>query len=72
MTTLKCLTCTDQSIEAHKTGDSDVPDVADAYTMAPLVQVLNVGGQTIAAVTAVPVCKKHRSEQLKPSRLAVA
>lgn len=73
---LDCLPCTDEAIEARHAGKSgdEVPEVAEADTMAPLAQTFSAGGQTIMAINVVPVCRRHRAEQLKAasSRLAVA
>lgn len=63
---LKCCSCTDRALGS---GESVADgDIADAFTIAPLAQVFNVGGQQVIGVTALPVCKPCRAVQLgKPS-----
>lgn len=70
---LKCLPCLDRAIE--DTNPPATVMVPDAVTMAPLAQQFNAGGQTIMAISVVPVCRACRKEQLgliSRSGLAVA
>jgi hypothetical protein len=71
MTNLKCSPCTDQAI----TDGQEMEGVADAFTLAPVVQVFGVNGQQIAAPLALPVCPDCRKKQLatvSKSGLAIA
>ena len=55
---LKCCLCTDLRVAN--------PDylVADAYTIVPMLQSFNVGGQQVAGVVALPVCLPCRIDQI--------
>jgi hypothetical protein len=59
---LKCAPCTDEAvIKGDRTAYADIPD---AWTLAPVVQTFNMGGQQIAAPLALPVCVACREKQL--------
>jgi hypothetical protein len=59
--TLKCCLCTDELITSGGTDESAVPD---AFTMAPLLQSFNAGGQQVMAPVTLPVCFACREKQL--------
>ena len=69
---LKCSMCVDEAI--MNTSDEAVV-VADAITLVPVVQVLQLSIGTVASVVALPVCLEHRKQQMSKqgkSGLAVA
>jgi len=59
---LRCCVCTDIAI---RDGDGS-ENVSDAFTVAPVPQVVTVGGNPSAFVVALPVCYECRINQLKP------
>jgi hypothetical protein len=62
---LNCVLCTDEAITAgYGLGSEEVAAIPLAFTLAPLVQTFNVGGQQIAAPLALPVCFPCREKQL--------
>ena len=59
---LRCCVCTDIAIRDGKGSEN----VAKAFTIAPVPQVVTVGGNPSAFVVALPVCYECRTNQLKP------
>jgi hypothetical protein len=52
--------------------DIDLPEVNEAFTMAPAWQERRVGPQLIMACVAVPVCKTHLEvNELSPVEQAI-
>jgi len=59
---LMCCLCVDLAI---RDGEKAEP-IREAFTFAPVPQVVTVGGNPSAFVVALPVCYECRASQLKP------
>lgn len=64
---LKCLPCCGEMVQAKvrsaKGEDVEIPEPADALTMAPDWQQQITMGQMVMACVTVPVCERHLNVQ---------
>lgn len=60
---MKCCPCTDELITSGRRYPQDA-DLPDAVTLVPSMQTFSMGGQTVSAPLALPVCFACREKQL--------